>query len=268
MPNTGFLILGAMGLLYLMRGEGTGTRKPGTLAHLLNADMASSGEGSFGGEETNLNPPTLTPVLNTAILRGNQPITALAVDATSGVPAIADTLQPESAQIAGTLNALFDVQGVTVSEISGNAVRQVGLLSPYESTISESNYPQIGFVDISVDGVSGSPFEIDDEPIEVLPPKAGAPLVFTISGNDQSTPVTTGINRSSESYFTTTATLLEAVSQGYFDTPAPYVPRTVLEIEESWKDTAAGEAAPIGVIGFTTGGAGTGYGIDMWGDEG
>ena len=192
----------------------------------------------------------------------------MAVDATSGVPAIADTLQPESAQIAGTLNALFDVQGVTVSEISGNAVRQVGLLSPYESTISESNYPQIGFVDISVDGVSGSPFEIDDEPIEVLPPKAGAPLVFTISGNDQSTPVTTGINRSSESYFTTTATLLEAVNQGYFDTPAPYVPRTVLEIEESWKDTAAGEAAPIGVIGFTTGGVGTGYGIDMWGDEG
>ncbi len=267
MPNTGLFVIGAMGLLYLMRGNGAGTRNSGTLAHLLNADMASSGEGSFGGEETNLNPPTLKPVLNTAILNGNQPITALAVDATSGIPKIADTLQPESSEIAGTLNALFDVQGVTVSELSGNAVRQVGLLSPYESTISESNYPQIEFVDLSVDGVQGSPFEIDDEPIEVLPPKAGAPLVFTISGNDQTTPVTTGINRSSESYFTTTETLLEAVNQGYFDTPVPYVPRTVIEIEESWEETPAGEAAPIGVIGLT-GGAGTGYGIDIFGDEG
>ena len=251
MPNTGLLVLGAMGLLYLMSGEGAGTRKPGTLAHLLNADMASSGEGSFGGEETNLEPPTLAPILNAAILSGNQPITALAVDATSGVPEVADTLQPESAEIAGTLNALFEVQGATVSEISGNAVRQVGLLSPYESTISESNYPQIAFVDLSVDGVQGSPFEIDDEPIEVLPPKAGTPLVFTISGNDQTTPVTTGINRSSESYFTTTATLLEAVNQGYFDKPPKYVPRTVLEIEESWEDTPAGEAGAVGVIGFT-----------------
>ena len=157
MPNTGLFILGAMGLLYLMRGEGVGTKKPGTLAHLLNADMASSGEGSFGGEETNLNPPTLKPILNIEILTGNPPITALAVDATSGIPTVADTLQPESSEIAGTLNALFDVQGVTVSELSGNAVRQVGLLSPYETTISESNYPQIGFVDLSVDGVPGSP---------------------------------------------------------------------------------------------------------------
>ena len=267
MPNTGLLVLGAMGLLYLMRGEGAGTRKPGTLAHLLNADMASSGEGSFGGEETNLNAPTLKPVLNTAILNGNQPITALAVDATSGVPVIADTLKPESSEIAGTLNALFDVQGVTVSELSGNAVRQVGLLSPYESTISESNYPQISFVDLSVDGVHGSPFEIDDEPIEVVAPKPGPPVVLTITGNDQTTPVTTGINRSTVSYFSTPETILEAVNQGYFDKPAPYIPRTVIEIEESWEETPAGEAGPVGVIGLT-GGAGTGYGIDIWGDEG
>ena len=43
MPNTGLLMLGAMGLLYFMRGQGAGTNKPGTLANLLGADMSSSG---------------------------------------------------------------------------------------------------------------------------------------------------------------------------------------------------------------------------------
>ena len=49
MPNTGLLMLGAMGLLYFMRGQGAGTQKPGTLANLLGSDMSSSGVGSFGG---------------------------------------------------------------------------------------------------------------------------------------------------------------------------------------------------------------------------
>mgnify|MGYP003673626045 CR=1 FL=1 len=49
MPNTGLLMLGAMGVLYLMRNQGAGTDKPGTLASLLGADLSSSGVSAFGG---------------------------------------------------------------------------------------------------------------------------------------------------------------------------------------------------------------------------
>jgi len=287
MPNTGLLMLGALGLLYFMRTNGSERGTTGSLASLLNADMSSSGQGSFGGNEANLLPPVMPAGVTAAVLSGNQSVTAMVVEATGSIPAPAADLQPESSEIAGTLNALFDVQGVTVSELSGNAVRQVGLLSPYESTISESNYPQIEFVDLSVDGQHGSPLEVDDEPIEVLPAKSGTPLVLTISGNDQTTPVTTGINRSTDSYFTSTSTILEAVNQGYFDSPAPYEARTVLEIEESWKMTPAGQAQQQEAreaiqdaydLVFSlnnevtttqmTGGRGTGYGIDIFGDEG
>ena len=244
MPNTGLLMLGAMGLLYFMRGQGAGTQKPGTLANLLGADMSSSGVGSFGGAETNLNARTLSTAANVAILTGNAKVEAQAVDATSGIPIGADLLQPAAPEIAGTLRALFEAQGVTVSELSGNAVRQVGLAQFDQPGLTESNYPQVAFIDVSVDGVQGAPFEIDDEPIQVLPainPGVG----YTIAGNDQTTTVTTGrsitgdIATGTTGYMTTGNTVIEAINQGYFDPPAPYVPIPIVEVQQMISPTAA-----------------------------
>ena len=244
MPNTGILMLGAMGLLYFMRGQGAGTNKPGTLANLLGADMSSSGVGSFGGAETNLNARTLSTAANTAILSGNMKVEAMAVDATSGIPIGADLLQPAAPEIVGTLSALFQAQGVTVSELSGNAVRQVGLAQFNQPGLTESNYPQVAFIDVSVDGQQGSPFEIDDEPIQVLP-AINPGVVYTIAGSDQTTTVTTGrsitgdIATGTIGYMTTPNTIIEAVNQGYFDPPAPYVPMPILEVQQMISPTAA-----------------------------
>ena len=237
MPNTGLLMLGAMGLLYFMRGQGAGTQKPGTLANLLGADMSSSGVGSFGGAETNLNARTLSPAANVAILSGNTKVEAQAVDATSGIPIGADLLQPAAPEITGTLSALFEAQGVTVSELSGNAVRQVGLAQFDQPGLTESNYPQVAFIDVSVDGQQGSPLEIDDEPFHILP-AINPGVVYTIAGNDQTTTVTTGrsitgdIATGTVGYMTTGNTVIEAINQGYFDPPAPYVPMPILEVQE------------------------------------
>ena len=200
-------MLGAMGLLYFMRGQGAGTQKPGTLANLLGADMSSSGVGSFGGAETNL-------------------------------------LQPAAPEITGTLSALFEATGVTISELSGNAVRQVGLAQFNQPGLEESNYPQVTFIDVLVDGQQGSPFEIDDEPIQVLP-AINPGVVYTIAGNDQTTTVTTGrsitgdIATGTTGYTTTGNTVIEAINQGYFDPPAPYEPMPILEVQQMISPTAA-----------------------------
>ena len=238
MPNTGILMLGAMGLLYFMRGQGAGTNKPGTLANLLGADMSSSGVGSFGGAETNLNARTLSTAANTAILSGNMKVEAMAVDATSGIPIGADLLTPAAPEIVGTLSALFQAQGVTVSELSGAAVRQVGLARFDQPDLQTSNYPQIAFIQTSVDGVQGSPFEIDDEPIQVLAPVNPNPVVVTIAGQDQTTTVTT-LPSIIGGYFSTGNTIVEAVNQGYFDPPAPYVPMPILEVQQMISPPAA-----------------------------
>ena len=244
MPNTGLLMLGAMGLLYFMRGQGAGTNKPGTLASLLGADMSSSGVGSFGGAETNLNARTLSTAANTAILSGNMKVEAMAVDATSGIPIGADLLQPAAPEIVGTLSALFEATGVTVSELSGNAVRQVGLVRRDQPNLQTSNYPQIEFVEISVDGQQGSPFEIDDEPIQVLP-AIDPGVVYTIAGSDQTTTVTTGrsitgdIATGTTGYMTTGNTILEAINQGYFDPAPAYEPVPILEVQQMISPTAA-----------------------------
>ena len=244
MPNTGLLMLGAMGLLYFMRGQGAGTNKPGTLANLLGADMSSSGVGSFGGAETNLSARTLSTAANTAILSGNMKVEAMAVDATSGIPIGADLLQPAAPEIVGTLSALFEATGVTVSELSGNAVRQVGLVRRDQPNLQTSNYPQIEFVEISVDGQQGSPFEIDDEPIQVLP-AIDPGVVYTIAGSDQTTTVTTGrsitgdIATGTTGYMTTGNTILEAINQGYFDPAPAYEPKPILEVQQIISPTAA-----------------------------
>jgi len=242
MPNTGILMLGGLALLWLARGQNGGGQTPRSLASLLNADMSSSGSSSFGGNVDNLEPPTVM-----AILRGDTPytkvaagavttaaaVTAMAVDAISGIPAAADALVPQPTEIVGTLSALFEAQGVTVSELSGNAVRQVGLISRYDSgPLSTANSPSVAFVNITTPA-GGAPVLLEeDTPIQVLAPIGGGAVV-TIQGDDETTVVTTGVNLGG-SYFTTRGTIVEAIKQGYFDPAPEYVPRSWQQIETDW----------------------------------
>ena len=228
-------MLGALGLMWLGRGQ-NGNGK--SLLSLLNADVSSSGMYG-GGSSQVLTPPVIGPEATTAVLSGNTTFTALAVAADTGIPAAASKLTPPAPEIVGTLSALFAVQGPTISEISGNAVRQVGLLADTESILHTPNEPSVAIVNITTP--SGTPPVMleEDEPIEVLPTAPGAPKVITITGNDETTVVTTGINLWTESYFTTPGTIVAAIDQGYFSPPKAYVPRTWQQIETDW-DIAQG----------------------------
>ena len=266
MPDTGMLMLGALGLLWLARGQnGIGNGEGGmltaiaqefgsvtaaeletmtprqieeifggtaegktALAQLLEADVESSGMSS-GGSATVNKPLIVSEAAGEFFTNGAPTSTAIAVDTTTGVPEVAAKVAPTEKEIVGTLSALFVAQGPTVSEISGNAIRQVGLLSPVESVLMTSNSPSVAFVDITTGG-GGAPVLLEEDTlIEVLPPAPGKPRVFTITGNDESTVVTTGINRWEESYFTTPGVLLEAVNQGYFDIQTPGEPIVVAQ---------------------------------------
>jgi len=55
--------------------------------------------------------------------------------------------------------------------------------------------------------------------------------VVTIQGNDETTVVTSGINLTGASYFSTPGTIVEAINQGYFDPVPEYVPRSWQQIE-------------------------------------
>jgi len=230
MPDAGMLMLGVLGLAWLARGQNGGAQEPRSLGSLLNADIDSSGQKS-GGSAQVLTPPTIGPKATAAVLSGNTVFTAMAVSADTGIPKVADTLTPDTSEITGTLSALFVAQGPTISEISGNAVRQVGLLAKNESVLHTANEPSVAIVDITTAGGGAPVLLAEDTPIEVLPPTPGVAKVLTIFGNDQSTVVTTGINPSFESFFTTPGTLVEAVNQGYFTPQPEYVPKTWQQIE-------------------------------------
>jgi hypothetical protein len=249
MPNTGILMLGGLALLWLARGQNGGGQTPRSLASLLNADMSSSGSSSFGGNVDNLEPPTIMAVISgdtpyTKVAAGAvataTAITAMAVDAISGIPSAADTLVPQPKEIVGTLSALFEAQGVTVSELSGNAVRQVGLMSRFDSPpLSTANSPSVAFIDITTPA-GGVPVLLEeDTPIEVLAPIGGGAVV-TIQGNDETTVVTSGINLTGASYFSTPGTIVEAINQGYFDPLPEYVPRSWQQIEADYKQDQLG----------------------------
>jgi len=271
MPNTGILMLGGLALLWLARGQ-NGGGAPRSLASLLNADMSSSGSSSFGGNVDNLEPPTVM-----AIISGDTPftkvaagavttataITAMAVDASSGIPAAADNLTPQPKEIVGTLSALFEAQGVTISELSGNAVRQVGLISRYGSgPLSTANSPSVAFINITTPA-GGAPVLLEeDTPIQVLAPIGGGAVV-TIQGNDETTVVTSGVNLGG-SYFSTPGTIIEAINQGYFDPLPEYVPRSWQQIEADYKQEQLGARleqlmgqtfTPVAVepVGYATG---------------
>ena len=249
MPNTGILMLGGLALLWLARGQNGGGLIPRSLASLLNADMNSAGSSSFGGNVDNLEPPTVMAILSgdtpfskvaTGVVATTTAITAMAVDTVSGIPAAVNNLTPQSKEIVGTLSALFEAQGVTVSELSGNAVRQVGLISLYDSQpLSTANSPSVAFVNITTPA-GGAPVLLEEDmPIEVLVPIGGGAVV-TIQGNDETTVVTSGVNLTGASYFSTPGTIVEAINKGYFDPATEYVPRSWQEIEADYKQDQLG----------------------------
>ncbi len=240
MPDAGMLMIGVLGLAWLARGQGGNGQDPQSLGSLLNADISSSGQYS-GGSAQVLTPPVIGPQATAAVLSGSTVFTAMAVSVDTGIPEAAANLTPPAREITGTLSALFLAQGPTISEISGNAVRQVGLLAKTESILNTANQPSVAIVDITTAG-GGAPVLLEeDTPIEVLPPVLGTPKVITITGNDETTVVTTGINLWTESYFTTPGTIVKAIDQGYFDPPKPAVrdTRTWQQIETDW-DIAQG----------------------------
>ncbi len=241
MPDAGMLMLGVLGLAWLARGQGGNGQDPQSLlASLLNADISSSGQYS-GGSTQVLTPPVIGPKATAAVLSGNTVFTAMAVAPDTGIPKAAATLTPPATEITGTLSALFAAQGPTISEISGNAVRQVGLLATTESLLNTANAPSVAIVDITTAGAGAPVLLLEDTPVEVLPPAGAVPKVITITGNDETTVVTTGINLWTESYFTTPGTIVKAIDTGYFDPPKPAVrdTRTWQQIETDW-DIAQG----------------------------
>jgi hypothetical protein len=261
------LLLGAMGVLYFMRNQGAGTDKPGTLASLLGADLSSSGISAFGGTasaevldsgDANVVPPFNLQgwlenlKLGRSSASGGRVVTggtALALDTNTLIPDDSENLKPPEDEIVGTLSAFFAEQGLTVSEQSGMAVRQVGLMGRYDPLdVMTSNNTQIGFVDY----ISGSYItnaernEIADQTVEVLRTAPGPYFVKTTVGDDGSTVVTSDINKGA-SYFSTPNTIVAAVDQGYF-APAPaYVPRNVATIQDSalWRAGVDERAAEI-----------------------
>lgn len=252
MPNTGFLMLGGLALLWLARGQNGVT--PRSLASLLNADMNSAGSSSFGGNVDNFEPPAIT-----SLLSGNTPftqpagvvttqsvITSMAVSPISGIPNDAVKVKPQSTEIVGTLSALFEATGPTISELSGNAIRQVGLISRQGSQpLSTANSPSVAFVNITTPAGEEPVLLEEDMPIQVLAPIGGG-VVVTIQGNDETTVVTSGVNLTGASYFSTRGTIVEAINQGYFDPVPEYVPRSWQQIEADAADVRDEAAAWIG----------------------
>jgi len=247
MPDAGMLVLGALGLWWLSQSQnGNGQSSNGLgslfnggngLGSLLNADIASS--GMYGGGSSQVTrAPVIGPRARSAVLGGNPVSTAMAVDADTGIPKIADNLKPPQPEIVGTLSALFEAQGPTISEESGKAVRQVGLLARNEDILNTANSPSVAIVNITTPA-GGPPVMLEeDEVVEVLPPRKRNEVV-TIQGQDETTVVTTGINLWTESYFTTPGTIVKAIDEGYFSPAPAYVPRTWQQIESDW-DIAQG----------------------------
>jgi hypothetical protein len=291
MPNTTMLLLGAMGVLYFMRNQGAGTDKPGTLASLLGADLSSSGISAFGGTasaevldsgDANVVPPFNLQgwlenlKLGRSSASGGRVVTggtALALDTNTLIPDDSENLKPPEDEIVGTLSAFFAEQGLTVSEQSGMAVRQVGLMGRYDPLdVMTSNNTQIGFVDY----ISGSYItnaernEIGDQTVEVLRTAPGPYYVETTVGDDGSTVVTSDINKGA-SYFSTPNTIVAAVDQGYFAPAAAYVPRSWQQIElesglterqESNRETALIDDSTVYDLSIPASAAGG----DWWGE--
>jgi hypothetical protein len=259
MANTAMLLIGGLGLAYLLGNKPTDQDDTGgdqvlglggvvgsgsALGDLLGADRNSSGVGAFNQPEPTDQGEGLLSALTgivstlTAGFTGDSAGDARELDENSVVNAAAVIIDPSPAAVTGSLNPFFKVQGPTVSEISGNAVRQVGLLLPGEEVLTIRP-------DITPITLSGESTAIGwTEPIEVLPANQAKPSVFTYDGGDGNEVVlNTSINRSTGSYFTTLQTLAQARDSGLFDPVDAYVPRSVEEIESAYAASDEGIAS-------------------------
>jgi len=259
MPNTAMLLIGGLGLAYLLSNRTSDQEDTGgdqvlglggvvgsgsALGDLLGADRNSSGVGAFNqpepsGQGVNVN-AALQGMFDrfTSGFTGNSAGNANELDPnnqTSENDVLIDATPPA---VTGSLNPFFNIQGPTVSEISGNAVRQVGLLLPGEEVLTIK--PNIAPITLS-----GESTAIGwTEPIEVLPANQAKPSVFTYDGGDGNEVIlNTSINRSSGSYFTTLDTLAQARDAGMFDPVAAYVPRSVETIESAYAASEEGIAS-------------------------
>ena len=259
MANTAMLLIGGLGLAYLLGNKPTDQDDTGgdqvlglggvvgsgsALGDLLGADRSSSGVGAFNqpkptGQGVNVN-AALQRMFSTfsAGFTGTTAGDAKELDPnnqTSENDVLIDDTPPA---VTGSLNPFFNVQGPTVSEISGNAVRQVGLLLPGEEVLTIK--PKFSPITLS-----GESTAIGwTEPIEVLAANQAMPSVFTYDGGDGNEVVlNTSINRSSGSYFTTLDTLAQARDAGMFDPVAAYVPRSVETIESAYAASEEGIAS-------------------------
>ena len=259
MANTAMLLIGGLGLAYLLGNKPTDQDDTGgdqvlglggvvgsgsALGDLLGADRNSSGVGAFNQPEPTNHGDGLLSALTglfstfTAGFTGNTAGDAKELDADSVVNETALRIESSPVAITGSLNPFFNVQGPTVSEISGNAVRQVGLLLPGEEVLTIR--PSITPITLS-----GESTAIGwTEPIEVLPANQAKPSVFTYQGGDGNEVVlNTSINRSAGSYFTTLETLATARDAGLFDPVAAYVPQSVEAIESAYAASEEGIAS-------------------------
>ena len=257
--NTGILLIGGLGLAYLLGNKPTDQDDTGgdqvlglggvvgsgsALGDLLGADRSSSGVGAFNQPEPTDQGEGLLSALTglfstfTAGFTGNSAGDANELDTNSVVVNDAVLIEDTPKAITGSLNPFFNIQGPTVSEISGNAVRQVGLLLPGEEVLTIR--PAITPITLS-----GESTDIGwTEPIEVLPANQAKPTVFTYDGGDGNEIVlNTSINRSAGSYFTTLQTLAQARGLGMFDPVAAYVPQSVKAIESAYAASEEGIAS-------------------------
>ena len=252
------ILIGGLGLAYLLGNKPTDQDDTGgdqvlglggvvgsgsALGDLLGADRNSAGVGAFNQPEPTDQGVNVMGTLQgmfstfTAGFTGTTTGDATKLDPDSVVQTEAVLIEDTPKAITGSLNPFFNIQGPTVSEISGNAVRQVGLLLPGEEVLTIK--PNIAPITLS-----GESTAIGwTEPIEVLPANQAKPSVFTYDGGDGNEVVlNTSINRSSGSYFTTLDTLAQARDAGMFDPVAAYVPRSVEAIESAYAASEEGIA--------------------------
>jgi len=257
--NTGILLIGGLGLAYLLGNKPTDQDDTGgdqvlglggvvgsgsALGDLLGADRNSSGVGAFNQPEPTDQGEGLLSALTgifstlTAGFTGNSVGDANELDTNSVVVKDAVLIEDTPKAITGSLNPFFNIQGPTVSEISGNAVRQVGLLLPGEEVLTIKP-------DLEAITISGESTAIGrTEAIQVLPTNQAKPSVFTYVGGDGNEIIlNTSINRSSGSYFTTLDTLAQARDIGMFDPVAAYVPQSVEDIESAYAASEEGIAS-------------------------
>ena len=261
MANTAMLLIGGLGLAYLLGNKPTDQDDTGgdqvlglggvvgsgsALGDLLGADRSSSGVGAFNQPEPTDQGEGLLSALTgmfstlTAGFTGNTAGDAMELDENSVVKETALNIDPSPVAVTGSLNPFFNVQGPTVSEISGNAVRQVGLLLPGEEVLTI----RPDFTPITLSGESTAIGWT--EPIEVLPANQAKPSVFTYDGGDGNEVVlNTSINRSAGSYFTTLDTLAQARDAGMFDPVAAWVPQSVEAIESAYAASEEGIASRV-----------------------